>query len=85
MKLSCTECCHYLGDRKCSALVNLQCMKRGKCTFFQTCEQMEKSERAWAEKILKLPKTKLDLYNKIYYKGRLEKYAKEIISKANQR
>lgn len=83
MKQSCTECCHYMGDRKCSALVDLQCMKKENCTFFQTCEQMEKSERAWAEKILKLPKPKLDLYSKIYYKGRLEKYAKEIISYTN--
>lgn len=85
MKLSCTECCHYMGDRKCSALVDLQCMKRGKCTFFQTCEQRKNSERAWAERILKLSNAKLELYSQVYYGGRLKNYAEEIVSKANQR
>lgn len=83
MKFSCSECCHYMGGGKCSALIDLQCMKKGKCTFFQTNEQKEKSERAWAEKILNLPKSKLDLYSNVYYRGGLKQYAEEVLSAEN--
>lgn len=83
MKLSCTECCHYMDGGKCNALVELQCMKKGKCTFFQTCEQKEKSEHTWAEKISAMGMTQRKRYSDLYYGGRLERYAEEVLNTEN--
>ena len=75
--------CVYDKGGVCSVLICKQCEKNGHCTFYQTAEMRDVGRRKWAEKILNLPKTQLDLYNAVYYRGRLKQYAEEVLNAEN--
>lgn len=75
--------CVYSNGGVCSVLICKQCEKNGHCTFYQTAKTRDIKRREWAEKILNLPKPKLDLYNNVYYRGRLKQYAEEVINAEN--
>ena len=85
MNNACKECYHFITGNKCRATTYTPFSKKAPCTFFQTAKQHSLSEIQWAEKILSMSSEKIKTYNSLYYKGRLEKYAEEIISKANQK
>ena len=75
--------CVYDKGNECGVLICKQCEKNGCCSFFQDAKTRDKGRREWAERIAAMGMTQRKRYSAMYYGGRLEQYAEEIISKAN--
>ena len=75
--------CVYSNGGACSALICKQCEKNGCCTFYQTAKTRDIKRREWAEKIAAMSMTQRKRYSDLYYGGRLERYAEEILSAEN--
>lgn len=76
------DCVYDMGG-VCSVLMCKQCEKNGHCTFYQTAKMRDAGRRKWAEKIAAMGTAQRKRYSDLYYGGRLEGYAKKIISAEN--
>lgn len=75
--------CVYDRGNECGVLICKQCVKNGCCTFYQTAKTRDEERRKWAEKIAAMGMTQRKRYSELYYGGRLERYAEEILSTEN--